>query len=354
LALNFLMSSMQRSSYYWLCQSLGWFLYGTVGTSVQFAYSQPDIRVAMLAYSGSAILFLFTDGMRSYAKRHRWERLGFLQLGLRVLLATFLMAIVSQSLVSVLMLWVLKVATVEQYSFFALGLYVFQTMVILLLWSTIYFSFQFFRNYKREEVERWRLQAAVKDAELTALKAQINPHFIFNCLNNIRALILEDTEKAREAITRLSELLRHSIRLDQAETVTLEHELGVVCDYLELEKIQMEERLQYRMDVDEGIGSCKVPTMIVQLLVENAVKHGIAPRPEGGEVCIRILNSQGRLDFEVINSGHLGKGKSRGTGIGLRNARERLRLLYGEASQLILENQSNDTVSARFSIPANS
>jgi len=322
-----------------------------VGASVQFAFTKPDIRVAVLAFLGAGLLFLFTDVLRSYAKKHGWEKLSFIQLGLRILGAVFFMALVSQLLVSVLMLWVLHIATVEQYSFIALGLYVFQTMVILLLWSMIYFSFQFFRNYKREEVERWRLQAAVKDAELIALKAQINPHFIFNCLNNIRALVLEDGEKAREAITRLSELMRYSIRLDQAEMVPLERELEVVRDYLELEKIQMEERLSYRMELDEGVGKCRVPTMSIQLLVENAVKHGIAPRTEGGEVCIRVVNTEFRVDIEVMNSGQLGAANTAGTGIGLRNARERLRLLFGEESQLVIKNESADMVSARFSIP---
>jgi len=219
-------------------------------------------------------------------------------------------------------------------------------------WSAFYFAYQFLQKNRQVEIEKWKLQASFKDAELSALKSQVNPHFIFNSLNNIRSLVIEDAEKARDSITHLSELLRFSIQFDQFEKVSLEKEIEVVKDYLELESIQLEERLEYRFDVSKECGEVNLPPMIVQTLVENAIKHSINELPNGGQILIESELSNDYLKIFVKNSGQLrsdtpGKRK----GIGIKNSRERLRLLYGEKASLSVENMNEQMVCATIRIP---
>ena len=122
------------------------------------------------------------------------------------------------------------------------------------------------------------MKTSVKEAQLLALKSQVNPHFIFNSLNNIRSLVVENPEKAREMITHLSALLRYSIQFNNEERVTLEEEIVIVNNYLNLESIQLEDRLTYKIDVDEGVNNLLIPPMSIQMLTENAIKHGICPK----------------------------------------------------------------------------
>lgn len=227
-----------------------------------------------------------------------------------------------------------------------------QYSLYFISWSALYFAYQFLQKNRQVEIEKWKLQASFKDAELSALKSQVNPHFIFNSLNNIRSLVVEDGEKARDSITHLSDLLRFSIQFDQFEKVSLEKEMEVVKDYLELESIQLEERLNYRFDISKECGEINLPPMIVQTLVENAIKHSINELPNGGQVLVESQLSNDYLKIFVKNSGQLkddvpGKRK----GIGIKNARERLRLLYGEKASLHVENMNEQMVCAIIRIP---
>jgi len=337
--------------YYWVLQCLGWGIYATIGFSIQGLYGGFSSRVVGLALSGSLILLLLTHLLRHISKRNHWTSLTFGRLALRIFVSTLLMAIVSQLLVSVLMIWVFDLLGNQTYSFVVLGIYIFQTQVILICWSLIYFSFHAVRNRQHEQVEKWRLQAALKDAELAALKAQINPHFMFNCLNNIRALVLEDPERSREMITRLSDLLRYCIRLNQEPLVSLGEEMEIVADYLMLESIHYEERLSYELQMSEDLLGIKVPPMSIQLLVENAVKHGISKLPRGGKIRVETQKQQNQLTIVVTNSGQLAPtSENSPTGsIGLQNARERLALLFPNDGRLFIRNRDAETVEAGFS-----
>lgn len=230
-----------------------------------------------------------------------------------------------------------------------------QYSIFYICWSALYFAYQYLQKNRQVEIEKWKLQANFKDAELNALKSQINPHFIFNSLNNIRSLVAEDEEKARDSITHLSDLLRYSIQFDQYEKVSLEKELEVVKDYLELESIQLEERLNYEFKVAKDSWEISLPPMIIQTLVENAIKHSINELPNGGSILIESELSNDYLKILVKNTGQLkpvveaDKGKRKG--IGIKNARERLRLLYGENGTLAVENMNEHMVCATIKIP---
>lgn len=227
--------------------------------------------------------------------------------------------------------------------------------VYFISWSALYFAYQYLQRTREMEIEKWKLSASVKDAELSALKAQINPHFIFNSLNNIRSLVVEDSERARDSITHLSDLLRFSIQFDQFEKVSLVKELAVVKDYLNLEAIQLEERLTYEIKTDQGTKELQVPPMIVQTLVENAIKHSINDLPNGGQIKIETKLDHEFLSILVMNTGQL---KTKGSashrrGIGINNSKERLRLLYGHKASLHVENMNENMVCATVKIPLN-
>lgn len=231
--------------------------------------------------------------------------------------------------------------------------------IYFICWSALYFAYQYLQKTREMEIERWKLSASVKDAELSTLKSQVNPHFIFNSLNNIRSLVVEDSERARDSITHLSELLRFSIQFDQYEKVSLEKELEIVEDYLKLEAIQLEERLRYKFFIDQRTKDQLIPPMIVQTLVENAIKHSINNLPNGGEIIVGSKITEDFLNLYVKNTGQL-KGtnikretKSERKGIGISNSKERLRLLYGEKASLTVENMNEHMVCATVKIPFN-
>ena len=226
-----------------------------------------------------------------------------------------------------------------------------QYSIFYISWSALYFAYQFLQKNRKVEIEKWKLQANVKDAELNALKSQINPHFIFNSLNNIRSLVIEDSEKARDMITHLSDLLRFSIQFDQFEKVTLEKEMEVVRDYLNLESIQLEERLRYDFQLKDHSSEISLPPMIIQTLVENAIKHSINELPNGGEILVESEVKGDFLKIYVKNTGQLKPNSNDRKGIGIINARERLRLLYGEKASLLVENMNEKMVCATINIP---
>lgn len=322
--------------------------------AIQLMFYGMQWRNLALVLCNVIVLLLLTHGLRHIAKTRKWTSLSFGKLALRLLPATLLLSLTSQLIASALLVWVFDLLGSQRFSFAILGIYIFQTQVILVCWSLIYFAFHAFRNRQIEQIEKWRLQAALKEAELSALKAQINPHFIFNCLNNIRALVLENPEKSREMITRLSDLLRYSIQFHQETLVPLEQEIAIVRDYLALESIHYEERLRYHFDIDAHTLQLRVPPMSVQLLVENAIKHGIANLANGGSITIQSSLHNGTLRVSVRNTGQLRQPSVRNsivdTGIGLRNSQERLDLLFPSHCSLTVQNLNEETVEAAFTI----
>lgn len=154
--------------------------------------------------------------------------------------------------------------------------------LVMLAWAGIYLGYGYERQLRAMQFDRARLDASAKEAQLRALQNQLNPHFLFNGLNTIRALIEEDAGKARQAVTDLSDLLRALLRASEDELMPLRQELKTLEAYLHIEKCRYEERLQLAMDVDDGALELLVPPFVLQTLAENAIKHGIAARPEGG------------------------------------------------------------------------
>ena len=231
----------------------------------------------------------------------------------------------------------------------AIVLYWLNSLLPLGLWAGVWVSAQSVRRFRQGELSRLRAEAASRALEFDALRARLNPHFIFNALNNLRALINEDTERARDLVTRLSNTLRHALDHGLARSVPLARELEVVDDYLEIEKVHYEDRLQVDRDIAPEALTAQLPPMQLQLLVENAIKHGIARTPSGGRLSLQArMEAPNRLCLTVENPGRL-QTDTRGDGVGLNYLRSRLAQGLGEGRFTLT--QQGERVRATLEIP---
>lgn len=183
----------------------------------------------------------------------------------------------------------------------------------------------------QEEAERAREQA-----EVTALQALVNPHFVFNGLNSIAALIHEDPDRAEETTLRLARLMRHILEMKDVNLVPLEKEANITRAYLDIEKLRMGDRLHYEIALPPTLLAIPVPPMVLQPLVENAVRHGAWQRPQGGCVWVEARARGGRCEIVVSDNGP-GYSREKGTGTGMRVVRERLARMYGDAAEMKFE-----------------
>lgn len=210
-------------------------------------------------------------------------------------------------------------------------------------------------HYKKVEDDNEEISHKLKEAQLNSLIGQLNPHFLFNGLNNIRSLMLEDVTKAREMITSLSEILRYSLLSHKTQQVKLQEELEVVAAYLELASIQYESRFTHQQNIDGSALNRLIPPMSIQLLIENAIKHGIDKIFTGGRLELNIkIDQTDNLIVEIVNSGEFrpnaNKNSQTNTGMGLANIRDRINLLYGRRASLVIQ-QSQALVIATLTLP---
>jgi two-component system, LytTR family, sensor kinase len=225
----------------------------------------------------------------------------------------------------------------------------------LLAWILSYTVYHYVEQNRLNELEKIMLKTSMREAEARVLRSQLNPHFTFNALNSIRALISENPAKAQHSITQLSNILRNSLLADRRKTVELREELKTVEDYLELEKVRYEERLRYSIQADPQSVFWQVPPMMLQTLVENGIKHGVARVVGGGflEVVTQVTDHQ--LVIKIRNTGTLGTpdslSHSESGGVGLVNTTERLSILYGKEAQFRLYQEDETTVCAEVVIP---
>ena len=352
-------ANQRHEKLYVLAQCVGWggftLIYGGLALFIKgMSLAQSCVFIAT-----NICGLLLSHVYRIWIHRRGWKQLSWPALLPRAIIAMLVLAALWTAVSWPLDL-LIEGTEPKKLSLFAIILFsILNGVWIYAIWSLLYFGYNIADRYRRSEVERAQLAATVKESELRALKSQVNPHFIFNALNSLRALIDEDPARARLAVTQLANLLRYSLQSGQLETVPFEEELRIVNDYLALEQVRHEERLRLRLDVAPETLQLPVPPMLLQTLVENAVKYGISTRAEGGEIAITSRRTNDALRIQVINPGVLpdttvasvSARLNGSTGVGLRKAPPPLRPLFGEPPGRQLRPGGTDTVIAEAIIP---
>ena len=343
---------MSKERLYWVCQLLGWFTY----ILLMWILNRLD-GLEMSFYFFINLFTTFTLGIlvshtyRELIIQLDWLKLKIVDLIPRVILTSILCGVAYYFLHTLISEVIIAGQKVELSPIDILQ----STLNLSLnfvLWSLLYFLFHFIQNYRKEEIKNLRWQALSTEVELNKLKSQLNPHFVFNSMNSIRALVDENPEKSKDSITQLSNILRSSLLMGRQKVIPLKEELQLVYDYLALEQTRFEERLETAFFIDENVKDHKIPPMLLQTLVENGIKHGISKLEEGGKIIIKAEKEGKSLKMSIENSGYFRDEKERDPGFGLLNSRQRLILLYGERGSLNISNTENKTVLAEVIIPS--
>ncbi|NVJ86692.1 MAG: histidine kinase [Algoriphagus sp.] len=344
---------MNRNLLYWLLQILGW---GSIALVQIVLGSLSDTGIAKVQIWALIVLAVFnllaTHFLRFIVKQYNWFKLKITQL-----LFQSIMAMLALSFVNIVAQILINIAfgtlnPEEDFQILVILANLFIAFLFYVMWFLLYFLFHFLDNYNTS----LKYEAKINQIRLAHLKSQLNPHFIFNALNSVRALVDEDPNKAKNAITRISNILRFSLMMDKKQTIDFEDELNTVKDYLMLESIRFEERLKVIYRIEDEAYSYKIPPMMLQTIVENAIKHGISNLVKGGIIEIKCREGlEDDLYIQVKNSGHLSvppslKPKADG-GHGLSNTVQRLKLIYGDRATFRIFNSENEFVITEIKIP---
>ncbi|MFD1215836.1 MULTISPECIES: sensor histidine kinase [Microbulbifer] len=231
------------------------------------------------------------------------------------------------------------------------------SFLIYMTWTALYYGIKYYQASLLQQEKALKAESIAHQSQLKMLRYQLNPHFLFNTLNAISTLILEqDGKTANSMVTRLSQFLRHSLDNDPMQKVTLAKEVEALKLYLDIERVRFADRLQVNVDLEGEAATALVPSLLLQPLVENAIKYGISQREWGGEIVIKARVFAGELLIEVSDNGpgvpeadlaRLGSG----SGVGVRNTIERLRALYGSEQKTRFSNRSGGGLSVHLRIP---
>lgn len=339
-------------SKYMLCQFFGWLFYGLSLMFFAFNFDHNISNIFTNRLILSIVLGLFVTHLLRFALKklkllpplsgNKW-----LFLFITVMVTCVLYSFLNSSLVELFKWYDPRMkASIDQRFIFN----IFNDTPIILVWVSIYFVWHYIEAERATKFDKVKLESLVKELQLKTIKSHINPHFIFNALNSIRALVDENPERARTAITELSNILRSSMKADSLETVPLEQEIHIVKDYLELEHIRFEDRLSVEYHIDDETLDQPIPPMMLQTLVENAIKHGISREVEGGKINIISGFKEKSYELVVQNTGHMNPHIIT-EGFGISSTRNRLKLIYGTEASFDVKNANGNMVEARVSIP---
>lgn len=332
-----------RNYRFWFFQVTGWTGYSLATflsiTLVEDNISWPHIGHICL----SAALGMLT----SWPLRTLYHRTFGLDLSLRLLIATVALMVIS-GVWTVLRILVFAWVVGEEAIWYEFNYWYFGSLGVFLSWTVLYYGINYYElltlehqklleesALKREEqMRRLLAESSARDAQLQMLRYQLNPHFLFNTLNAINALVnLKENDRAQEMLKLLSDFLRHSLEQDGIENVSLAQELESLMLYLNIEKVRFEDRLSLEIDVDPAAHPALVPSLILQPIVENAMKYAIAMNEDGGTVRIsgHVVDDQLRLEVSDSGPGPNNLAGDHGRGVGLRNTLERLQTLYEQS-----------------------
>ncbi|MDX1652058.1 MAG: histidine kinase [Brumimicrobium sp.] len=335
---------MKKASFaYWMVQIISWGLFcGMVGIA---SFVQGDFK-GKTPYKLIELFFLLilvSHGIRYVLLRLDWINLKLAPLLPRVLLLNIFAAVLLVFLINISSLIIFGVSFIPFLEFIInVSLYT----IFFIMWSAVYLTYHLMAKSRKQELHSLKLEASHHEIELKTLRDQLNPHFLFNSLNSIRALIEIDPATAKGAITTLSNLLRNSLQMGKRTQVSLADEINLVQEYLRLEKIRFEERLNYSLEVDVP-SSLQIPPFIIQTMTENAIKHGISKKSDGGIIDIHIFEEGDRINLQVINTGGTYI-PDRKEGIGISNLTRRLQIQYGDDAGFSLKNDKTRVVACAW------
>ncbi|HEY4966867.1 MAG TPA: histidine kinase [Puia sp.] len=343
---------MQKTNkYYWWFQIGGWLSIALIQVLVTLLWSKVDEQFFVALGLQILVGIFATHIFRIFIRRSGWLDLPVEKALPRLALGILLVCLLDTTIRIYVNDWLGPSGTNKKIIFSTRFLLVtVQNGLFIIPWTLIYYFFHYIEKSRKQQFDTLKLEALVKELELKTIKSHINPHFIFNALNSIRALIDENPLRARTAITELSNILRSSMQTEKQETVFFEKELNIVKDYLALEHIRFEDRLNVQYEIAENTLMQPIPPMMLQTLVENAIKHGISKQVNGGTVTI-VSRMKNRYHQVVIrNTGQLDKSGNE-DGFGLISTRNRLHLLFGEDANFNIREINGNMVEAIVHIP---
>jgi len=342
---------LNKQKLYWSLQLGGWAFYAIVQIAASVIAAEGlGISTQRIIFFGYEAVFclLLTHGYRHFINEWRWLGLGMPRLIPKVIVTVCVLGAIMYFLripISFPLRMYSKEVAFDPENIFWGSLYY---VIIFFLWSILYFIYNYFERYNKS----LKLEAYAREIELNNLKSQLNPHFIFNALNSVRALVDENPEKSKLAINQLSSILRNSLVADKRGLTRFKEELKVVKDYLGLESIRFEERLRTEFIIDPLSTDFLVPPLMIQTLVENGIKHGISRLTEGGLIQIKTVVKKNILSIQIRNSGRYINGIKRTTGgLGLENTKQRLKLIYGGSASFRILTENDSFVLTEIKIP---
>jgi len=338
---------MNKKKVYWLSQTFGWLLYAAfmiLGGYVVSSNFKPIMAMPILV---EAIFFiLITHFFRLISKQWGWLQLPATRLMPKMLVSIFVMAI-PVYFIRVFMSFIIGVYSVNLLTVNNILGNIIGNFIVLFIWTSLYYAYHYFERYNLS----LKYEVAMNKMELDRLKSQLNPHFIFNALNSIRALVDEDPKRSKKAINHLSNILRSSLTADRKELISLKEEMETVKNYLAMETIRFEERIQTTISVASDTESVLVPPLMLQTLVENGIKHGISKLKEGGALSIKTFIEDSTLVVEIRNAGQL-KDKKLNSGYGIKNTIQRLTILFKNEAEFKISNENKNTVLTLLRLPS--
>ncbi len=337
---------MKSNNYLYIgAQLFGWVFYALFVVLASYVDDPNKITLTLFFHIFSFVFFsfLFTHLMRLFFFKWNWLEMKLPPLLPRILISSLICAIcisISTEIIS----FTIDIEDEKSISILKIFLEILANSVLILFWNALYFTYHFFSKSRKQEINNLSLEASRNEIELKNLRSQLNPHFLFNSLNSIRALIETEPSKAKNSVTALSNLLRKSLQFGKLNLVTIEDELEMVSNYLDLEKIRFEERLQINFDLNNDISSFMIPPFSIQMLVENAIKHGISTLIEGGFISVKTEKKENSILIIVENSGFLKTEID--LGIGIENTRRRLDLQYKGTANFEIYQKDNKVISS--------
>lgn len=340
----------QRLPSFWQLQAGGWSVYFCV-LLLSFLPSKELRGDLLYRLVFCVICFLASFPLHRICRRLWREQAEWPQIVKTVAIACYLLGLVCGTI----LLWLAAKYLMPQWEKFQWP-FIFADALspafVLALWSSMYFGIKHYGAQAEERARMLHMESLLHEAELKALQYQIHPHFLFNTLNSISTLVYErDTATANRMIARLAEFLRATLDNDDTYEVPLRAELDITRLYLEIEKTRLGERLEVIEEIEQEMLDASVPRLLLQPLVENAVRHGIAKRREGGQLIMSASQAEGQLIIQVQNDLMTLHDKPCTYGIGLTNIRTRLQQLYGEKHRFEIDFSAGNSCKVTIQIP---